>query len=165
MYFFLFSLSKQVTNQVLKLSDTQDHWEVLPYQLAQARKFPSAIAMNVEPVLVTSEQECANDFAIVTSSPLTPYKTLPTGSPHIFMILEDQRVFDFDASKETLEQVLPRREPWPASIINSVGVFFANHFVTSGGSNTVSYLQKVELGRMKFNTFCFKIAEKLFCQR
>ena len=122
--------------------------------------------MNVEPVLVTSEQECANDFSIGTSSPLTPYKTLPTGSPHILMILEDQRVFDFDASKETLEQALPRREPWPSSIINSVGVFFANHFVTSGGSNTVSSLQKVESGRMKFfNTFLLKIAEKLFCKR
>lgn len=132
-------LKIKVTNQVLKLGANEDQWEILPYHLAFARKVPSAIAINVDPFIATEEQDCANDMAISTSSPITLYKFMPMGKPHIFIILEDQRVFDFDATKENLVLASENNgENWPNSIINSMGVFFSNHFVTSGGTYSVS---------------------------
>ena len=132
-------LQIKVTNQVLKLGANEDQWEILPYHLAFARKVPSAIAINVDPFIATEEQDCANDMAISTSSPLTFYKFMPMGKPHIFMILEDQRVFDFDATKENLVLTSQKGQNWPNSIINSMGAFFFNHFMTSGGTYSVSY--------------------------
>ena len=123
----------------MKLSINEDKWEILSYKLASARKSPAAIAMNVDPFIITDEQDCANDSPIPTSVPSTFYRFQPQGNPQIMMITEDQRVFDFDASKEYLEKSEIKNDNWPSTIINSLGTFFSNYFVTTGDPYTVSF--------------------------
>ena len=127
---------------MLKLSADEDHWEILPYKLASARTTPAAIAMNVDPFINTDEQDCANDFTIPYSGPTTFYRNQPSGNPHVIMILEDQSVLDFDASKEALEKSDVKHEHWPVGITNCLGTFYSNYFVTTGGPYTVRFLFK-----------------------
>ena len=125
---------------MLKLSVSEDYWEILPYKLAFARKVPAAISMNVDPFIKTDDQDCINDFSISTNSASTFHNFQPVGTPHVFVILEDQQVLDFDASKHALELSTIAHESWPTSIVNCQGTYYSNYFITTGGPYIVRYL-------------------------
>ena len=86
-----------VTGQIMKLSLGSNkygefqYWEILPYELAVARRLPAAISLNINNFRDTVEkQDCSVDFMPLT--PKTTHDTKPINiskslcSGHVIMI-------------------------------------------------------------------------------
>ena len=67
------------TGQILKLtrdySGMNERWEILPYELAVARRAPSAISMNTNNFRDTYKQDCSIEFQALAQK--TGYQTRP----------------------------------------------------------------------------------------
>ena len=67
------------TGQILKLtrddSGMNERWEILPYELAVARRAPAAISMNTNNFRDTYKQDCSMEFQALTEK--TGYQTRP----------------------------------------------------------------------------------------
>ena len=67
------------TGQILKLtrddSGMNERWEILPYELAVARRAPAAISMNTNNFRDTYKQDCSMEFQALTQK--TGYQTRP----------------------------------------------------------------------------------------
>ena len=67
------------TGQILKLtrdgSGMNPRWEILPYELAVARRAPAAISMNTNNFRNTYEQDCSIEFQALAQK--TGYQTRP----------------------------------------------------------------------------------------
>ena len=67
------------TGQILKLtrddSGLNERWEILPYELAVARRAPAAISMNTNNFRDTYKQDCSIEFQALAQK--TGYQTRP----------------------------------------------------------------------------------------